>query len=36
VPNLPAHIEAVIFKCLEKDVARRYPSMSLVARDLQS
>jgi serine/threonine-protein kinase len=36
VPDLPAHIEEVIFKCLEKDVARRYPSMGLVARDLQS
>ncbi len=36
VPDLPDHIERAIFKCLEKDVARRYPSMGLVARDLQS
>ena len=36
VPELPARVEAVIFKCLEKDVTRRYPSMGLVARDLQS
>ena len=35
-PDLPAHIEEIIFKCLEKDVERRYPSMGLVARDLQS
>ncbi len=36
VPNVPATIEQVIFKCLEKDPSRRYPSMSLVLRDLQS
>ena len=34
--NIPHSIERVILKCLEKDVARRYPSMSLVVRDLQT
>ena len=36
VPNVPPTLERVILKCLEKDVDRRYPSMSLVVRDLQS
>ncbi|MCG3149264.1 MAG: Serine/threonine-protein kinase StkP [Verrucomicrobiae bacterium] len=36
VPTIPPVIERVVLKCLEKDVARRYPSMSLVVRDLQS
>ncbi len=36
VPDLPLSLERVILKCLEKDPARRYPSMSLVVRDLQS
>lgn len=35
VPNVPAWLERVILKCLEKDVTRRYPSMGLVVRDLQ-
>lgn len=35
VTDLPIFIERVVLKCLEKDVARRYPSMSLVVRDLQ-
>lgn len=34
--DIPHAIERVILKCLEKDVARRYPSMSLVVRDLQT
>jgi len=29
-------IEHVILKCLERDVTRRYPSMGLVVRDLQT
>jgi serine/threonine protein kinase len=36
LPNVPPIIERVILKCLERDVARRYPSMSLVVRDLQT
>lgn len=36
LPGIPPVIERVVLKCLEKDVARRYPSMSLVVRDLQS
>ena len=36
LPDIPHAIERVILKCLEKDVARRYPSMSLVVRDLQT
>lgn len=35
VKDLPQFIERVVLKCLEKDMARRYPSMSLVVRDLQ-
>lgn len=35
VPNIPPWIEHIILKCLEWDVARRYPSMSLVVRDLE-
>ena len=36
VTDLPRGIEHVVLKCLEKDVNRRYPSMSLVVRDLQT
>jgi serine/threonine-protein kinase len=36
VPGIPPVIERVVLKCLEKDVSRRYPSMGLVVRDLQS
>lgn len=36
VPDFPQHLDRVIRKCLEKDPARRYPTMSLVLRDLQS
>jgi len=35
-PDLPPAIERVILKCLELDVSRRYPSISLVVRDLQA
>jgi serine/threonine-protein kinase len=36
VPGVPPQVDRVISKCLEKDVERRYPSMHLVLRDLQS
>lgn len=36
LPDVPPIIERVVLKCLERDVARRYPSMSLVVRDLQT
>jgi serine/threonine-protein kinase len=36
VPDLPHSLEHVVLKCLEKDVTRRYPSMALVVRDLQT
>lgn len=36
VPDLPPKLERVVLKCLEKDLSRRYPSMSLVVRDLQT
>ena len=36
VPEIPIDIERVILKCLERDVTRRYPTMGLVVRDLQS
>jgi serine/threonine-protein kinase len=36
LPDVPHAIERVILKCLEKQVDRRYPSMSLVVRDLQA
>ncbi len=36
LPDIPPTIERVILRCLEKDVNRRYPSMALVVRDLQT
>jgi serine/threonine protein kinase len=36
VPDIPLSIERVVLKCLERDVTRRYPTMGLVVRDLQS
>ncbi len=36
VDGVPPAIEQTIRKCLEMDINRRYPSMSLVVRDLQS
>lgn len=35
-PTVPPTMERVILKCLEMDLTRRYPSMSLVVRDLQT
>jgi serine/threonine-protein kinase len=35
-PDLPTKLERIVLKCLEKDMTRRYPSMSLVVRDLQT
>ena len=35
-PDIMPGLERVILKCLAKDVTRRYPSMGLVLRDLQS
>ena len=35
VPTLPADLESVVLKCLEKDPQRRYPSASALAGDLQ-
>ena len=35
-PDIAPGLERVILKCLAKDVTRRYPSMGLVLRDLQS
>lgn len=36
IPDIPPQLERVVLKCLETDLSRRYPSMSLVVRDLQS
>ena len=35
VPSLPADLEAITLKCLEKDPARRYESAAAVAEDLR-
>jgi len=35
VPSLPANIEAVILKCLQKDPAKRFPSVAEVCAALQ-
>ena len=35
-PDILPGLERIILKCLAKDVTRRYPSMGLVLRDLQS
>jgi serine/threonine protein kinase len=35
VADIPAFVERVILKCLEKNPDERYPSMALVVRDLQ-
>ncbi|MGA2749355.1 MAG: serine/threonine-protein kinase [Verrucomicrobiota bacterium] len=34
-PDIPAAMEKIILKCLERDMAERYPYMSVVVRDLQ-
>lgn len=36
VPHVPPALERTLTKCLEKDLTRRYPSMSLVIRDLRT
>ncbi|HEY5234364.1 MAG TPA: protein kinase, partial [Verrucomicrobiae bacterium] len=35
-PEIPAALEKVILKCLQRDPDRRYPFMSVLSRDLQS
>jgi serine/threonine protein kinase len=35
-PDLPAVLEKVILKCLEREPDRRYPFMGVALRDLQS
>jgi serine/threonine protein kinase len=35
-PDIPAAVEKIILKCLKRDMAERYPYMSVVVRDLQA
>jgi len=35
-PDLPANLEKVVLKCLERDPDKRYPFLSVLVRDLQS
>ena len=35
-PDIPAVLEKVILKCIERDPEKRYPFMSVVVRDLQA
>jgi len=35
-PELPVNVEKVILRCLETDVEKRYPFMSVMARELRS
>jgi len=35
-PGIPPAMEKIILKCLERDMAERYPYMSVVVRDLQT
>ena len=35
-PDVPPGLEAVVLKCLAKAVDSRYPSLSLVVRDLEA
>jgi serine/threonine-protein kinase len=34
-PSVPADVETIVMKCLERDPARRYPSARAVAEDLE-
>jgi serine/threonine-protein kinase len=34
--DIPAAVEKILFKCLERDLDERYPYMSVVVRDLQA
>jgi serine/threonine protein kinase len=35
-PEIPAAMEKVILKCLERDPNKRYPFLSVLARDVKS
>ncbi len=35
-PNIPPGLEKIILKCLQRDMAARYPYMSVVVRDLEA
>ena len=35
-PDIPPALEKIILKCLQSDMAQRYPYMSVVVRDLQA
>jgi serine/threonine-protein kinase len=35
-PDIPAALEKILLKCLERDMSQRYPYMSVVVRDLES
>ena len=35
-PDIPAAVEKLILKCLDRDLEKRYPYMSVLVRDLQS
>ena len=35
-PDLPANLEKVVLKCLEREPDKRYPFLSVLVRDLQS
>ena len=35
-PDIPAGLEKIILKCLERDMEKRYPYMSVLVRDLQT
>jgi serine/threonine-protein kinase len=34
--DIPAALEKIVLKCLERDLDERYPYMSIVVRDLQT
>jgi serine/threonine-protein kinase len=35
-PDLPANLEKVILKCIERDPDKRYPFMGMMSRELQA